>query len=292
MKLKQIFVLMVTTAFIFTFACEKKQKETATNDNQTEESGWLILSAADLTAGAHHTRHSEIFGKYVEGFNQGINTAILQGIDSVQSKAPDGGGYFTGIRAVPTESPVYYNLDLFQKPLIEIPRQSSYCSGATYSAFIEAMNLLFPAGAEKLSEERYEALRMQELDGGRREDHVKFWGHWNADGFGNHFALVQYGQMGEVIPPKALRPGDFVNISWKSGLGHSVIFLGWALVDGDKKLVYWSSQTGTNGYGDQVVSLQKIKNIKAVRLTQPENIFSYDVTTPVTRDVPGDSIAW
>jgi hypothetical protein len=286
MKVAQILVILVSLTLMFAAACEKFQPKTPV------ENSWLVLTAEDLAAGAHHTRHAEILGKYVDGFNQGINRAILQGIDSVQAHAPDGGGYFTGAKAVPTESPVYYNLKLFQRPLIEVPRHSSYCSGASFSAFIEGMNLLIPNGAGKLSEDRYEALRMQEPDGGRREDHVKYWGHWNADGFGNHFALVQYSQMGQVLSPEELRPGDFVNISWKSGLGHSVIFLGWALVAGDKKLVYWSSQTGTNGYGDQVVSLQKIENIKAVRLTHPENIFNFDVTTPVSRDVAGDSIAW
>lgn len=253
---------------------------------------WLTLKPADLIHGAHHTKHYEIFGKYVEGFNKGINSLILKGIDTVQSHAMNGGGYFTGINAVPTESPVYYNLKLFDRPLIEIPRNSSYCSGATYTAFIEAMNMMLPDSDISLSEERYEALRMQEPDGSRREDHVKFWGHWNADGFGNHFALVQYGKMGQVIDPAEARPGDFANISWKKGLGHSVIFLGWAIVDGDQKIVYWSSQKATNGYGDQIVSLQKIKNIKMARLTNPENIFTFDPLTAVTLDVPGDSILW
>ena len=251
-----------------------------------------MLDSTDLASMPHHTRHFEIYGKYVKDFNNGINAAILKGIDTVQSHALDGGGYFTGMSAVPTESPVYYNLTLFDRPLIEVPRHSSYCSGATFAAFIEAMNLIYADNPPALTEDRYEALRMQEPDGSRREDHIKFWGHWNADGFGNDFALVQYSKMGNVIPPDEARPGDFANISWKSGLGHSVIFLGWVTIGGDKKLVYWSSQTGTNGYGDQAVSLSRIKNIKIVRLTHPENIFSFDPTQVVTLDVPGDSIVW
>ncbi|MDZ7391716.1 MAG: hypothetical protein ONB25_02290 [candidate division KSB1 bacterium] len=253
---------------------------------------WCVLSSGDLSLGAHHTRHAEVFGKYVKDFNNGINLAILRGIDIVQAHAMDGGGYFTGKDSVPTESPVYYNLHLFGRPLIEVPRHSSYCSGATYTAFIEALNLLLGERAGELSEERYEALRMQELDGGRREDHVKFWGHWNADGFGSHYALVQYGKMGEEVAPCDLRPGDFVNISWRSGLGHSVIFLGWAKVKGDKKMLYWSSQRATNGYGDQLVSLKRIKNIKGVRLTKPEGVFTFDPATPVDTTVAGQRIPW
>ncbi|MGQ9561797.1 MAG: hypothetical protein ACUVTG_08360 [Candidatus Oleimicrobiaceae bacterium] len=253
---------------------------------------WLVLQQADLSLGAHHTRHREVFGKYVEGFNNGINAAILQGIDLVQAHAVDGGGYFTGKDSVPTESPVYYNLHLFGRPLIEAPRHSSYCSGATYAAFIEALNLLLGERSTELTEERYEALRMQEPDGSRREDHVKFWGHWNADGFGTHYALVQYAKMGQAIAPRDLRPGDFVNISWKHGLGHSVIFLGWAKVKGQKMILYWSSQRATNGYGDQLVSLKRIKNIKAVRLTNPEGVFFFDPATPVDPGIPGDRISW
>ena len=271
---------------LFIFSCQK-------NGEKALEISLLILKPSDLSKGEHHTKHYEIFGKYVEGFNNGINSKILKGIDIVQAYAMDGGGYFTGKDSIPTESPVYYNLKLFNRPLIETPRQSSYCSGATYTAFIEAMNMLYPVSeASQLSEERYEALRMQELDGGRREDHIKFWGHWNADGFGNHFALVQYSKMGQVVKPEQARPGDFVNISWKSGLGHSVIFLGWAIVEDEKKIVYWSSQRGTNGYGDQMVSLQQVKSIKAVRLIKPENIFNFNFEEPVTQTVLGDSIRW
>jgi len=278
-KLSNLILLFFLS--ICLFSCQEKP-----------ESSWLVLESNDLNQGTYHTDHYQIFRKYVENFNQGYNSAILKGIDIVQAHAMDGGGYFTGKDSIPTESPVYYNLKLFNLPLIEAPRNSSYCSGATYTAFIEALNIIYPDGADRLSEDRYESLRMQELDGGRREDHVKFWGHWNADGFGNHFALIQYSKMGKVIKPSEARPGDFVNISWESGLGHSVIFLGWAIVDNDKKIVYWSSQRSTNGYGDQIVSLQNIKNIKVVRLSDPQNLFHFNVNETITRDVPGDSIDW
>lgn len=287
-KYVKIFYVFIIILFLF-IACQNSEPEKSASEKVTSP---VMLSATDLELNPHHQKHFEIYGAYVEDFNNGINTAILKGIDIVQSHAPDGGGYFVGITANPPESPVYYNLTLFGRPLIEIPRTSSYCSGATYSAFIEAMNLLYEDDTPSLTEDRYEALRMQEPDGGRREDHIKFWGHWNADGFGNHFALVQYSKMGEVIPPEHARPGDFANISWKSGLGHSVIFLGWTIIDDDKKLVYWSSQTGTNGYGDQIVSLSRIKSIKIVRLTNPENIFNFNPAEEVFLDVPGDSLSW
>lgn len=248
----------------------------------------LVLQAADLDLGSHHTRHRVVFGKY----SIGLNLAVLAAIDEVQSHAMDGGGYFVGKDSIPTESPVCYNLALFGRPLIQAPRPRSYCSGATYTAFIEALNLLLPQGGAQLSEARYEALRMQEPDGGRREDGIKAWGWWNADGFGTHFSLVQYLGMGEPIDPARLRPGDFVNVSWKSGLGHSVIFLGWVEQGTHREMLYWSSQRATNGYGDQRVPLDRIRAVKAVRLTRPDNLFRFDPGAPVVTTIPGDTLFW
>src|SRR5574341_204344 len=255
----------------------------------TDDGKWFVLSKDDLAGGTHHTRHAEIFGKYVKGYNY----YALQAIDKVQATAMDGGGYFTGMKAVPTESPIGYKLKLFDRPLLEPPRTTSYCSGSTYAAFIEQMNLLFPNQGKELSYDRYESIRMQEEDGGRREDTIKFWGKWNDDGFGTQYALVQYAMMGEEIKPRHARPGDYLNISWKKGLGHSVVFLGWYKDEnGQKNIVYWTSQTRTNGFGDEVVPLERIKDVKIVRLTHPENLFTFDVTTPVQRDIPGDKIDW
>jgi hypothetical protein len=122
---------------------------------------------------------------------------------------------------------------------------------------------------------------------------VKFWGHWNDDGPGSQYALVQYSGAGEEITPQHARPGDFMNINWTSGLGHSVVFLGWYKDDGRKKhVLYWSSQKGTNGLGDQMSALEKIKSVKIVRLMHPENLLTFDISAPVNRKVAGDSIDW
>lgn len=186
-----------------------------------------------------------------------------------------------------------YALKLFDQPLLAPPRPTSYCSGATYAAFIEQLNLIFKEQKIEVSPERMESLRMQEPDGGRREDGVKFWGKWNDDGFGSHYAMVQYANMGIEIKPRQARPGDFMNISWQHGLGHSVVFLGFYEDEQHvKNIVYWSSQTRTNGFGDEVVPLGRIKNVKTARLTAPQNLMIFDVETPVQRDIPGDVIDW
>jgi len=238
---------------------------------------------------AHHTNHFERFGPRTSSVNQ----AILRSVDRVQATSPDGGKYFIGVHATPAESPIGYPLKLFKAPLLAPPRPSSYCSGATYAVFIETLNQLFPDGDHALSAERAETLRMQEPDGSRREDGVKFWGHWNDDGFGNHFALVQYAGMGDAIKPADALPGDFVNINWKSGHGHSAIFLCFFLDEsGAKRMLYFSSQPGTNGLGDQSSPLDKIQDVKFVRLTHPDRLFHFDPSTSVTRKVPGDKIDW
>jgi hypothetical protein len=265
------------------------QANSAKTQAGVERARYFVLTEAQLSAGPHHTRHAELFG---EGASK-INLAVLQAIDKVQATAMDGGGYFVGVHAQPPESPIGFELKLFGHSLLKPPRKTSYCSGSSYTVFIEALNTLLARDANRLTSDRLEALRMQEPDGSRREDGVKFWGQGNADGFGTQFALVQYSAAGVEVKPQDARPGDFANISWKSGLGHSVVFLGFFKdKDGTKKMLYWASQKGTNGLGDQASAIDKIKEVKIVRLVDPQRIFSFDPTTKVNQNVLGDKIDW
>lgn len=299
MKLKKLFtiVLMFALAGQTSALGEDVSVESATQD----DGAWHTLSETQLPTESQHTDHLLRYGEGLEGYNR----LVLAGIDKVQATAMDGGGYFIGIKADPPESPIGYGLTLLGEPMLDPPRGTSYCSGATYTAFIEAMNLRHAKTSDEqagapgddesagLDPVRSEAMRMQEPDGGRREDGIKFWGHWNDDGFGSQFALVQYAQMGREISPNEARPGDFMNISWTNGGGHSVVFLGWH-VDGEggKHLLYWSSQKSTHGMGDQLVPLTRIRKIKTVRLTDPDRLFTFNPETQVNRKVPGDVIEW
>jgi hypothetical protein len=248
---------------------------------------WYVLAPSQLAGGIHHVRHLELFGTGLPRWNR----AVLGGVDRVQATAPDGGGYFIGVHAVPAESPVGYDLQILGKPLLKAPRATSYCSGSSYAAFIEALNQILSSRHEVLTDDRFEALRMQEPDGGRREDGVKMWGLWNADGAGSLFALVEYAHMGQRISPQEARPGDFMNISWKSGLGHSVVFLGWAKDPaGQPSVVYWSSQKGTNGYGDHISPISSVKDVVVVRLTHPEAVYKLNVAQPVVTKAEGDLV--
>ena len=276
-------IFIIVAAFFLVLCCNKETQVTIDNGQ------WLVLTEQDLSAGLHHTRHAEIFGKYVDGYNK----YILKGIDKVQSTAPDGGDYFIGKDSIPTESPLGYEIRFLGRSLLDPPRTTSYCSGSSFGAFIEGLNFIFENKGKKLEDKQYYALRMQEKDGGRREDHVEFWGEWNADGYGNHFALIQYSAMGRRIKPNQARPGDFLNISWKSGLGHSVVFLGWYKdKEGRKHVMYWSSQRATNGYSDQIVPLENIREVMVVRLTNPERVFTFEPGKIVDSKITGDEIDW
>jgi hypothetical protein len=253
-----------------------------------EKPAWPVLTPDELKAGPYHVRHAEIFGKDAPG----DNLQVLRGVDAVQKTAPDGGGYFIGPKARPPESPIGYALALFGRPLLVPPRKTSYCSGASYSALIEALNLIFPSGLA-LSPERAEAMRMQEPDGGRREDRVKFWGNWNADDVGNDYALVRYSGMGTIVPPREARAGDFMNIHWKSGVSHSVVFLGWFTSPTEgKSALLWSSQPETNGLADWSAPLSRIDGVRVVRLTRPGALASFDVRAPVSYAPVWDKIDW
>ena len=88
-----------------------------------------------------------------------INSNFLVAIDQIQSRFPNGGGYFIGITSDPPESPIGYNLSFLGEELLDAPRGTSYCSGSSYTVFIEGMNKILTS--ENLSEERLELLRMQ-----------------------------------------------------------------------------------------------------------------------------------
>jgi hypothetical protein len=288
-NMKSLAMMLIVLASMAAGSFAEPAKEVATTQPTADDGTPYLLSPDQLAAGAHHTRHAELFSRSVDG----INLLVLKGIDRAQSTATDGGGYFIGVKAQPPESPIGYPLALFGKPLLVPARGTSYCSGSSYTAFIETLNLLYPDRASKLSPDRYESLRMQERDGGRREDGVKFWGHWNDDGPGCQYALVQYSGMGVEIDPKHARPGDFLNINWKSGLGHSTVFLGWRIDDaGKKSILYWASQKGTNGLGDQMSAVDKIASVKFVRIVSPERLFTFEPATTVNRKVKTDAIEW
>ena len=239
-----------------------------------------MLAIVGVKLPTYHLQHERVFADQTSEFNR----TVLASVDKLQATAPDGGGYFTGVKAVPAESPIGVPVSLFGHPLLSPPRRSSYCSGASYAALIGALNIIFDSRSSELSGDRLEAVRMQEPNGGRREDTVKLWGWWNADGPGSLYALALYTKMGERVGALDAEPGDFCNINWLKGPGHSVVFLGWDWTpEGEPTMRYWSSQKGTNGLGDQTSTLASMSGIIFTRLTHPEALFEFDPTKKMER---------
>jgi hypothetical protein len=241
------------------------------------ETGINVIYKSTGSLPRKHTSHEKIFS--VKAFD--YNRYILRAIDKIQGQAINGGGYYTNKQDKSKESPVGYSLKIFSHPLINPPRSTSYCTGITFAAFIEALNLIYPKGGTRLTLDRYEALRMQEMNGARREDFVKVWGNWNTQ-WGVPYVMIKYLQMGKIVSQREARPGDFINILFKGGGGHSAIFLGWYKNEnGETQLLYWSSQPETNGISDHSVPTSRISRLAIVRLTNPGKIFSFDVSKKI-----------
>jgi hypothetical protein len=245
-----------------------------------------LLTAADLAARGgdplHHASHFAIFDKYTGDAD--YNGYVLQAIDKVQGTAPKGGGYFANNKAVPAESPIGYALKLFGQALFApFERTTSFCTGASYAVFIEALNLINAADPiPALDAARADAMRMQEADGSRRPDGSKFWGHWNGNSPGISTAMTRYSDVGEVVPDwNRARPGDFIDIDWKGTHAHTAIFLGWYVSKGRKSMLIWSSQESSNGLGDYLIPISRIAKVEIVRLVDPDALTKFDPSSVI-----------
>ena len=166
-------------------------------------------------------------------------------------------------------------------------RRSSYCSGATYTAFI---NLAERAGAfRQMNPSQLENFKTD------KRDNYGFWGLWNNN-YGGVADANRYIKFGKNISSfSSACAGDIVKFSRKSytytyrakvrnrktgrtsyvtrtgkkgGGGHSVVFLGYE----DGLVYYWSSNKTTGGYGITCEAASKIEKTNIVRVTNPENL--------------------
>jgi len=147
--------------------------------------------------------------------------------------------------------------------------RSTYCSGATYLVFVQAIQSLLPAS---LAEERLaEALAIK-----GQPDGVGVWGRWNANGPGTA-CLFRELKLGHNFSSFDIaRPGDFMKIFWTDAVGakehgHSVIYLGRPSVDGIEMVRFWSSNK-PGGYGIKEVPRSRISHAIFSRLEMPSNI--------------------
>jgi hypothetical protein len=148
----------------------------------------------------------------------------------------------------------------------------SFCSSATYLAFLVTLADLQKEKRLKLTKEDLEKLLYA-----RQPDGVGVWGRWNANGPGTA-RLFQALELGENFTEiEDARRGDFLKIWWSDEVGskehgHSVVYLGTRTDEkGVQQLSFWSSNI-PSGYGNKEIPLTKAKHLLFSRLINPQNL--------------------
>jgi len=187
------------------------------------------------------------------------NARVLQTL----AHLPEGGGYSTTSEA---SAKLRAAVSVSGRDLVLMPGRAmpSYCSGATYLVFLNAVRPnLTPEAAAVLADLR-------------KADGHGVWGRWNANGPGTARLFHELGLGKNFTDLNDARPGDFLKIFWRDAVGkhefgHSVIFLGTETKDGEPHLRFWSSNK-PEGYGEKSVPLSKMKRLLFSRLEHPERI--------------------
>lgn len=194
------------------------------------------------------------------------NDAILEAIE----KMPLGGGYSTGVNARDALlAGVAWEED--RPALRPKAAQPSFCSGATYMVFLVAVAQQQRAGRLTLAPDVWRALIVE-----GQADGQGVWGRWNANGPGTARLFHEMGLGTNFTDIKQAKPGDFMKIFWNDFIGstekgHSVVFLGTAVENGQESVSFWSSNLPV-GYGTKSVPLSKIRRMLFSRLEHPEKL--------------------
>lgn len=195
-----------------------------------------------------------------------FNAIVLEQIRNI----PEGGGYATTREAhsalVSAVAPQRDSISV-----LSARARPSYCSGATYLAFLKTLKSAESTGlVEPLGDTWRELLPKAAADG------AGIWGRWNANGPGASrlFHELQLGR--NFTEWSEARPGDFLKIFWSDAVGkkergHLVVFLGEEDKNGVPLVRFWSSNK-PNGYGEKSVAKSKIARAIFSRLETPGNI--------------------
>jgi hypothetical protein len=195
------------------------------------------------------------------------NSQILQ----ILKTMPQGGGYSATAGATrDLQSAVQvYRGTLNVKPAAA---RSTYCSGATYLVFIQAIQRLIPRS--EVGGGLAEALAIK-----GQPDGVGVWGRWNANGPGTACLFYELRLGRNFTSFDEAKPGDFMKIFWTDAVGtrehgHSVIFVGRGSVNGVETVRFWSSNKPL-GYGYKEVPRTRISHAIFSRLETPSNITGF-----------------
>jgi hypothetical protein len=147
--------------------------------------------------------------------------------------------------------------------------RATYCSGATYLVFIQAIQRLLPESVVGVG--LAEALAIS-----GQPDGVGVWGRWNANGPGTACLFRELRLGRNFTSFDEAKPGDFMKIFWTDAVGtrehgHSVIYLGREPVNGVETVRFWSSNK-PGGYGVKEVPRSRIYSAIFSRLEAPSNI--------------------
>jgi hypothetical protein len=193
------------------------------------------------------------------------NRAVLQVIRGVS----DGGGYSVSSSAFSALRGAVRSKVGSDGEWVADPARPSFCSGATYVVFLQALQRLVP---EKVrGEPMVRALMVQ-----GQPDGTGVWGRWNANGPGTAVLFLDAGLGMNFEQLQKAEPGDFLKIFWNDGVGanergHSVVYLGRRGNGGGEEIQFWSSNQ-PSGYGSKWVSLSRVRRLLFSRLERPENI--------------------
>lgn len=80
---------------------------------QAKASPLFMLNSAQASLPVKHSRHYEMFGQHASGEGKWV----LKGIDEAQKRAPKKDDWWVGVKALPLESPVGFELSLWGKVL-------------------------------------------------------------------------------------------------------------------------------------------------------------------------------
>ncbi|MDA8876447.1 hypothetical protein N9268_02525 [Akkermansiaceae bacterium] len=195
-----------------------------------------------------------------------FNALVLSAI----TKMPKKGNYATNRDAAVglRNSMVYRGGKLVVNAKHALP---SFCSGATYLAFLYAVKEAENKGLVKLNQtSAVKLLARGQADGSG------VWGRWNANGPGTAGLFHETGIGINFESYDRAQAGDFMKIFWndeigKKERGHSVIYLGRDQKDGETRVRFWSSNQ-PDGYGEKAVPISKIKWAIFSRITRPQNV--------------------
>jgi len=194
------------------------------------------------------------------------NGAVIAALE----KIPIGGGYSTRVDARDALlAGIAWEED---KPALR-PKavQPSFCSGATYLAFLVMLAQEQRAGRLILTPDVWRAMIVE-----GQADGQGVWGRWNANGPGTARLFHETGIGTNFTDFKLAKAGDFMKIFWNESIGasergHSVIFLGTGSSNGQETVSFWSSNQ-PGGYGTKEVPRSKIQRVVFSRLENPEKL--------------------